>query len=153
MNDNDKYIIKEDYHGDIKLTKINISKKVDLSKPTDNLNHRVKPQVMPTLYTNNNPPSNINTSTKRVCLTKPEDIVTKEKKSAQAEMLLQKVIVEKHIKRQQKKITISSLIILVIISLIPVIVYVMNNGLEVYDAISLIIPIIILISKFMEDKK
>lgn len=96
MNDNDKYIIKEDYHGDIKLTKINISKKVDLSKPTDNLNHRVKPQIMPTLYTNNNPPSNINTSTKRVCLTKPEDIA----KATKAEELFQEVMIEHHYKRK-----------------------------------------------------
>lgn len=154
--ENDKYIIKENYYGDVKLTKNNTSKKVDLSKPTDILDHRVKPQIMPTIYTNSNLPINVQRqSNKRVYLTKPKDIITKEKKSVQAEMLLQKVIVEEHIKRQQKKITISSssLIILVIISLIPVIVYVMNNGLEVYDAISLIVPIIILISKFIEYKK
>lgn len=62
---NDNYIIKEDYHGDIKLIKIDKPKKVNLSKPTDTLDHRVKQNLEPL---------KVATSNKKICLTKPEDL-------------------------------------------------------------------------------
>lgn len=70
------------------------SKKVDLSKPTDTLNHIVKNQGMPMVYYNDNPLStNVH---KKVCLTKPND--KKDEKSKRAEMLLNRVILEEEFK-------------------------------------------------------
>lgn len=151
MNENDKYIIKEDYHGDVKLTKNN-TKKIDLSKRTDILDHRVKPQVMPTIYINSNPPQKINHSNKKVCLTKPEDIVAKEKKSMKAEMLFETILAEEQSKKQQKKINIY-LIITILVSLIPIVAYVVNNGLEFKDTLALLILPTILICRLIDNKK
>lgn len=149
--ENNKYIIKEDYHGDIKLIKNN-TKKVDLSKPTDILDHRVKPKMMPTIYTNSNPPQKIKHYDKKICLTKPEDIVTKEKKSLQAETLFKKALEEEQSKKHQKKIDIY-LIITVLVSLIPIVAYVVNTGLEFRDTLTLLILPTILICQFTNNKK
>lgn len=75
------YTINKDYHGDVKFIR-NKSKKVNLSKPTDILDHRVKSQMMPTLYSNSNPPQKINHSNKKICLTKPQDTFNTTKKTS-----------------------------------------------------------------------
>lgn len=73
----DKYTIHQDYHGDIKLTKNDTYKKVDLSKPTDILEHKSKQQdLIPTIYSNSNPPSVDNKFNNKICLTKPKDIIS-----------------------------------------------------------------------------
>lgn len=70
--ENNTYIINEDYHGDAKLTKNN-SKKVDLSKPTDALDHRVKHNIEPL---------KVSSSNEKICLTKPKDIVNTTEKTS-----------------------------------------------------------------------
>lgn len=153
MNENDKYIIKEDYHGDVKLIK-NSTKKVNLAKPTDILDHKIKPQIMPTVYTNSNPLQNINHSNKKICLTKPKDIVAKDKKSLQAEILFQKTLEEEQTKKYHmtntKYLLLSILLIIISIAIIYFIIY---STVDSSDAISLFILPIIGICRCIDNSK
>ena len=66
MNENqDNYIIQEDYHGDVKLIRNN-SKKVNLSKPTDTLEHKSK-QIESLKVS-------FSSSNNKICLTKSKDL-------------------------------------------------------------------------------
>lgn len=76
----DKYILKDDF----KLIPNN-SKKVDLSKPTDTLDHKVKHKKISKLYNNFNLLKKINHSNNKICLTKPQDIVNIPKKTSSNE--------------------------------------------------------------------
>lgn len=96
MNQDDVYVIKEDYHGDVKPLPKKDSKKVNLSKPTDILDHRVKSQLMPSVYTNSNPPQKTH---KKICLTKPEDI----EKSVQSEIISHKALQEENKKKLKQE--------------------------------------------------
>ena len=59
-NKNDDYILEDNYHGDIKLTRINKSKKITLTKHNDNIKHNFE------LDTSN--------TKSHICLTKPKDL-------------------------------------------------------------------------------
>lgn len=109
MNINDVYTI---YNENSNLEPIRkTSKKVDLSKPTDTLNHIVKNQGMPSVYRNDNSLST--NAHKKVCLTKPND--KKDEKSKRAEMLLNRVILEEELKKQSNQNTTFSKDLLIII--------------------------------------
>lgn len=64
---NENYTIHEDYHGDVKLIK-NTTKKVNLTKATDILEHKSKQQ---------DSFKKITTNSTSVCLTKPKDLPKK----------------------------------------------------------------------------
>ena len=147
-NSND-YIINENYHGDIKVIRQQ-SKKVDLSKPTDILSHRSTSEIMPTIYANNNPPQKINHKiNKRVCLTKPQDIIENEKKSIKAEMLFNQVLQQERLKNEHKKNIQKKLIgiIVIIFAVIPIISYATNDGLDVNSTIIFLLMFMISLNK------
>lgn len=129
------------------------SKKVDLSKPTDTLNHIVKNQGMPMVYHNDNPLStNVH---KRVCLTKPND---KEEKSKRAEMLLNRVILEEEFKTKfennTKTDTKALKIILSIITLILIVIILLANILNDKMFVGcVLIPMLVVINSFNNKKR
>lgn len=119
----DKYIVKENYHGDVKYILADEPKKVDLSKPTDVLDHSVKETEIPP----------VNHTDEHICLTKPRDIVDNDNELS--EQRIDSILNNENETPKQKRrrhrgniLFVASVIALLLV--IAIIVYIFSIGIE-----------------------